>query len=88
MTPDFTCPTLPALDKKKDLIVQNNELFSGMRPEERDPDLTQLEIEISSTSISSSQNLKKRQLVTINDNSDIHSIQVNDLGCAFSDENE
>ena len=81
--PDITC-----IRQKKDLIVQNNELFSGMRPEERDPDLTQLEIEISSTSISSSQNLKKRQLVTINDNSDIHSIQVNDLGCAFSDENE
>ena len=36
-----------------------------------DPDVTQLEIDINCTSISSSQNTKKRQLILINENLDL-----------------
>ena len=40
-------------------------------PKIEDPDITQLELDIDSTSISPSQNTKKRQLIVIRDDSDI-----------------
>lgn len=79
---------MPDFNKRIDLSEINSELVLEMGHEENDQDVTQLEIDINSTSISNSQNIKKRQLVTINDNLYIQSIQTNELGCPFFEESQ
>lgn len=43
--------------------------------EVEDPDITQLEIDVKSTSITNTQNIKKRQLILTTDNLDYYSFQ-------------
>lgn len=69
---------MPDLNKIIDLSEKNEFI-----PETEDQDETQLEIDISSASFT-----KKRQLVTINDNLCIQSIQKNELGWPFFEESQ
>lgn len=74
---------MPDLNKIIDLSEKNEFI-----PKTEDQDETQLEIDISSASFSNSQITKKRQLVTINDNLCIQSIQKNELGWPFFEESQ
>lgn len=83
-SPELSCPINSDFKKEIDILPHQYELFPN---DERDPDVTQLEIDISSASISNSQLSKKRQLIVMTDNIDIESMHSNSLNCPFYEEN-
>ena len=58
-------------DFTDDLKNEGNKQYIGVE----DPDITQLEIDVKSTSITNTQNIKKRQLIVTTDNLDYYSFQ-------------
>jgi len=89
LTPEYTCSNLSSFEKAHgNLLLISEQIKTDMN--EGDPDVTQLEIDISSTSISvpyiHNGNVKKRQLILLSENSDDHSI-ISDI-MAYSPQNE
>lgn len=91
-SPEYTYQNIPELESKPDLIfipnpINQQEPNSALNCLEKlpqkaefkceDPDVTQLEIDIVSASISNSQISKKRQLVSFGDILDIQTLQSN-----------
>ena len=83
LTPEYSCIDLQkSEDVMKFSIPQLNEESNKVNLiSNEDPDVTQLEIDINTAtiSISGSQNFKKRQLIDLNENTDSNSIQLNYL---------
>ena len=91
LTPEFSYPVVSEFGDKNNNSIIYNDLISERRHifiEEKDPDVTQLEIDVNSTSISNSQNSKKRQLIVMNDNIHIQSLQTNDLVHSLNEESQ
>ena len=89
LTPEYTCNNLSSFEKANgNFLLISEQLKTEMNG--GDPDVTQLEIDISSTSISipynHNSNVKKRQLILLSENSDDHSI-ISDI-MAYSLQNE
>jgi hypothetical protein len=78
LTPEFTFNNLPDFVKANRSLLPSSDQLKTERMHREDPDVTQLEIDISSASLtapySQNSNVKKRQLILLNENLDDHSI--------------
>lgn len=84
LTPEYTCNNFSNFDKANRTLSLISEQ-PKMEIYGEDPDVTQLEMDISSASISlpfsQSSNSKKRQLILLNENLDDHSIISDVMSC-------
>lgn len=81
-TPENTIASLHLHNDKLITSIQKDDFTDDLKNEGdkqyievEDPDITQLEIDVKSTSITNTQNIKKRQLILTTDNLDYYSFQ-------------
>lgn len=78
LTPEYTFNNLPSFEKTNTSSLLSSQQLKTEKMQGEDPDVTQLEIDIGSTVLSvpcsQNSNIKKRQLILLNDNLDDNSI--------------
>lgn len=90
LTPEYTFNNLPSFEKTNTNSLLFSEQLKTEKMQGEDPDVTQLEIDIGSATLSvpcsQNTNIKKRQLILLNENLDDNSILSHMM--AYSPQNE